>query len=309
MSLPKHTSPLRLFLSYSILLVSMATLVACGGAAQEKIPGDEGGAEAEDSGAETVETTRQIFHYVPTPVESSSLLERSGADYNADLLNAIENVSLYETVSKKAINLGIYTTDLSYASIYEQSGEIMVFSACAKKLSDALGVTEAFSENTLLRIESNIADKDSILQIITETYYITDTHLKMNQRANLSGLILAGGWIEGLYIASKVIESQPDNQLLVTRLLEQKHSLQNLLILAGQYSDDVKMQPVLADLREMHALFEQVEERVVSDPTIETDTDGQSTTINTGRELTASEETIAMIREKASEIRSEYIQP
>ena len=185
----------------------------------------------------------------------------------------------------------------------------MVFSACAKKLSDALGVTEAFSEGTLMRIENNISEKDSILQIITETYYITDTHLKTNQRASLTGLILAGGWIEGLYLASKVIEAQPDNELLVTRLMEQKYSLQNLLILAGQYSDDAKMQPVITDLREMHALFENVQEKVVTEPSIDTDTQGQSTTINTGRQLVASAETIAAISEKASAIRSKYIQP
>ena len=237
------------------------------------------------------------------------MLEKAGAEYNAEILNPIEHASQYETVSKKALNLGIYSTDLSYASIYEQSAEIMVFSACSKKLSDALGVTEAFTERTIERIESNLADKDSILDIVTETYYITDTHLKTSQRASLSALILAGAWMEGLHIACHVASTQPENELIRLRLMEQKFALNNLLILTRQYADDPKMQPVLQDLEAVHSLFAEVNEVVNTEPSVQTHNDTQSSTINTGRELVAEAATIEQIRERVSAIRAGYIQP
>lgn len=293
---------------FSFLVAATVFLAGCGGAADEKI-GSDNVQDDNNAAVESAETTRQIFHYVPTPVESTSLLERAGAEYSFELLNKIEHVSLYETVSKKALNLGVYSTDLAYASIYEQPSEIMVFSACAQKLSDELGVTEAFTEQTIARIENNISDKDSILDIITETYYITDSHLKTSQRASLSALILAGAWMEGLHIATELAHNDPDNELLALRLMEQKFSLQNLLILAGQYKDDKKIAPVLADLKAVYALFDGVKEEIVAEASVSTNPETQHSTVQTGKQLTVDQATIAMLYEKVSAIRQGYVEP
>ena len=142
-------------------------LSACGGSDNGKagttIDSSVDDADTE-AGEERHETTRKIFERVPSPVESASLLRKAGASYDMTILNPIENVSGYETIKAKALNLGIYSTDLSYASMFEQTQEIMVYSSCAKKLSDGLGITEAYDEKTLERIENNLADKDSILE-------------------------------------------------------------------------------------------------------------------------------------------------
>jgi hypothetical protein len=38
---------------------------------------------------------------------------------NEELLNPIPNASKYTTNKKRALNLGVYTTDLSFASLFD----------------------------------------------------------------------------------------------------------------------------------------------------------------------------------------------
>src|SRR5687768_1496297 len=60
-----------------------------------------------------------ILHRIPSPLEISVLLKESGRKYNAGFLNAPDNLSRYNTNYKRALNLGIYGTDLGYTNIYE----------------------------------------------------------------------------------------------------------------------------------------------------------------------------------------------
>ena len=49
---------------------------------------------------------------IPNPVEMSSLLHNNGVAFSSELLNPTDNISKYNTNYKKAINMGIYGTDL-----------------------------------------------------------------------------------------------------------------------------------------------------------------------------------------------------
>ena len=272
--------------------------------AQGKIPIDTSKTEKQ---VEKAESARQIFRYIPSPVESAALLQQTGAEYDAELLNAIENVSTYETILGKSLNLGIYSTDLSFASMYEQTHEIMVYSACSKKLADALGVTEAFSEGTIERIETNLEEKDSILTIITDAYWLTEKHLKENKRSSLSVLIMTGGWIEGLYLATMLAQADPDNENLVQRIGEQKYSLEHLLQLLEQYKPDHKIKTVREDLEPLKAAFQKLEMEALGKPNIETDEKSGTTVINTGKQVEMTPILLQEIMELVKGIRGKYI--
>ena len=285
-------------------------LSACGGSDNGKagttIDSSVDDADTE-AGEERHETTRKIFERVPSPVESASLLRKAGASYDMTILNPIENVSGYETIKAKALNLGIYSTDLSYASMFEQTQEIMVYSSCAKKLSDGLGITEAYDEKTLERIENNLADKDSILDIIGDAFWLTEAHLKENKRANLSALIIAGGWIEGLYVSTRLIQDNNTNPGLVLRVAEQKYSLNNLIRLIDQYEEDHKLVGVRKDLQQLAELFEKVEVVQKGEQAVSTSEQSNVTTIDSGKEMQVEAEALAAIVEATAEIRNKYI--
>ena len=62
-----------------------------------------------------------ILQQIPSPLEISVLLKESGTKYNSTILNTTENLPKYNNNYKKALNLGIYGTDLGYTNIYEQN--------------------------------------------------------------------------------------------------------------------------------------------------------------------------------------------
>ena len=50
----------------------------------------------------------------------------------------------YVTNKSMALNLGIYTCDLSFASLYEQTQLIIDYMNAAKKMADGLGILKSY---------------------------------------------------------------------------------------------------------------------------------------------------------------------
>jgi len=206
---------------------------------------------------ERIQKTEKIFYAIPSPMETAALLKKAGAEYNKDLLNDIHNVDNYTSSTKMALNLGVYGSDLSYTSVFEQTQESMFYTSCAKKLSDKLDISDAFNEETMARMDENIDHRDSLLSIISETYWIVDAYLKENDRDNTSALIIVGGWVEGLYIASQVAVTAPTEEL-GQRIAEQKLSLGDMIALVSTYKEDESLAMVLVDLKNIQAAYAEV---------------------------------------------------
>ena len=208
--------------------------------------------------AERARRTRNIFHNIPSPMETASLLKKAGAEYDKDILNDVKKVDNYTSASGQAINLGIYGADLSYASVYNNTQESMLYTSCVQKLAKKLDVSSAFDENVVARMEKNRSERDSLLNIISEAYWNVDAYLKENQRDHISALMMAGGWVEGLYIATRVTALH-DTPELRQRIAEQKLPLKDLIELVSTYSsDDQALGTMLNDLRGLETLYEGV---------------------------------------------------
>lgn len=248
-----------------------------------------------------VEKTEKIFYAIPSPMETVSLLKKAGAEYDKDILNDIENVDNYTTSSKMALNLGIYGSDLSYTSVFEQTQESMFYTSCAKKLSDNLNISGAFDEATMERMEDNLEDRDSLLSIISETYWIVDAYLKENDRDNTSALIIVGGWVEGLYIATQVGTTDPSKELN-QRISEQRLSLENLIGLIKTYEQDEDLNKVLVDLSRIRSSFDNVSEgteeiEIAGEENSATDIGGNGISKLSNEQLAELSETVKTIRD------------
>src|SRR5687768_10379428 len=85
-----------------------------------------------------------ILHRIPSPLEISVLLKQTGKKYNAEFLNSPQNLSRYNTNYKRALNLGIYGTDLGYTNIYEQSQDGIRYMSTIKDLANELNIGQFF---------------------------------------------------------------------------------------------------------------------------------------------------------------------
>lgn len=256
---------------------------------------------------ERAERVKHIFHAVPSPMEMASMLKKVGAQYDAHLLNDVKNVNSYNTARSKALNLGIYGAGLSYASVFNQNQESIIFLSCTKKLADKLGVSKAFDEETIERMEANVDNRDSLLNIVSETYYLLDAYLKENGREHISAMVIAAGWIEGLHISASVAKSSeaPSDELLM-RIADQKISLANLIELVEAYNTDNRLEEVHNDLIALRDVFDSNVKTKKGSSSVKTADDGTAV-IGAVTETQVSAEGLNAIYEAVSEIRTRYI--
>src|SRR6478735_79012 len=106
----------------SLALVCFLFLIACGeGERPEEIITEE------ERTHPTIEESRfnaqNVFNSLPDRKQVMQLIEENKIEYNPDLLNDPNNVKKYSLEFSKAINLGIYGSDLSIASSFDQTQE------------------------------------------------------------------------------------------------------------------------------------------------------------------------------------------
>jgi hypothetical protein len=302
---------MRLLNAVNFLSISTACAIAISSCTstdnQQDIAKVDENQEIIDSNNGKLEKVQEIFYTIPSPMEMASLLKKAGTSYNAKNLNNVHNVVKYTSAKKQALNLGIYGADLSYASIFNQNQESIIYLSCAKQLADQLGVTNAFNNETMDRIEINIENRDSLLEIISDAFYTIDGYLKENNRQNISALVITGGWIEGLYLATKISsESKSTPEELKKRIADQKYSLGDLLLLIESYPADEGLADIKKDLTALQEIYAQIELYRESGE-VTTDEATGTTVIGGSSSSNMTDEQLALISEKVKEIRSTYI--
>ncbi len=288
---------------WPLWLAVVVLLSACRGTQPQQDPlnVDQQDTSVQDT---RLKKTRSIFFNIPSPMETAALLKKAGAQYNAKILNDVKNVDRYTTASQQAVNLGVYGADLSYASVFDQTQESMFYTATTRKLADKLGITSAFDDGTVERMEQNMNDRDSLLNIISETYWNMDGYLKENGRDNISALMIAGGWLEGLYIATQIAKTN-DSPELRTRIAEQKLSLGDLIALLDTYeSEDDALVRMRNDLRALSNLFAAIEVGTDADPATEQD---GVVVIGGPSSASLTDEQLSTLRQRTLEIRNQLI--
>lgn len=254
---------------------------------------------------ERATTTQKIFYTIPSPVETGMIFQKAGAEYRKELLNPIENISKYTVQNEQAINLGVYGADLSYANIFDQTQEALFYLNGAKKLADQLGVLNAFDESSLERIEENINIRDSVMTIISDSYWKVDSYLKSVGQEHLSALVVAGGWIEGLYIGTQMNALTQDKPLS-KKIADQKHSLNNLIALLNIYKNNEEVIRIKNKLLDLKTAYDKIVE-TEGEVEITTVDSIKTSIIDSSIELKFTDENILEITEKIKQIRNEII--
>ncbi len=253
-----------------------------------------------------VQTARQIFYSLPSPLETAMILKRSGATYNEEILNPVENTSRYTTNKSMALNLGIYSTDLSYASLFDQTQASIRYMAASKRMAEGLGILNAIDNTIIQRLEENVNNREVIMDIISETFLNTNSVLEENDRVAIGSIILIGGWIEGLYIATSLVSDvkSADNEL-VDRIIDQKLSMSTVINLLEQYKDNPDVRDVLADVEVLKAVFDKIQISVSEVQKIEQE--GETTILRSKNVVTVNPEVFIELKAKVASIRAKYV--
>ena len=203
-------------------------------------------------------TIGNILQQIPSPLEISVLLKESGTKYNASTLNSTDNLPKYNSNFKRALNLGVYGTDLGYTNIYEQNQDGIKYLSSIKSLADGLNIGQFFDIETIGRLATNSKNLDSLLLITTQNFNNINHYLQTQSRANLSVLLLTGGWLEAMQITCQVASNNPKNKELKEKIGEQKIILEQIILLLRFYKQDENMASLLKDMEALQATFNKI---------------------------------------------------
>lgn len=239
----------------SYLLVSFAFIVmACGNNNEDELESIDD--KMQISGIDSQKISAQnVFNTISSRSTIIEVAKLSGAEYNVQFLNNPDVVNNYSLESSQALNLGVYGADLNAASIFDQTQETMLFFKCVNILAKRIGVSNSFDENMGDRMTNNQENRDSTLSIISQAFQSADITLRKNNRPGTSTLLVAGAWVEGIYIACQSAKEN-NSELIVKEIFLQKESLLNLieLVKSSTISDEVKY--ISNDLNTIKSIYD-----------------------------------------------------
>lgn len=253
-----------------------------------------------DQGSNIMNFDGQLFS-IPSPIQTAKLIKSSGAEYNSNLVNSIDNLNQYNSTFKQALNLGVYGADFAYVSYYGQDETSIKYMKNLRKLIDALDLGSVMDDQFVERIGENIENQDSLMSISSEMFRSADNYLKSSNQGEVAGLILAGGFIESLYFSTNLAKMDASGEL-AKRVGEQKQTVSSLVTLLGNNSEK-QSQALHLELKELEKVFERVQVNYqYAHP--ETDPAKKVTVIKSSTEVIVTDEVLEEILVKITSIRT-----
>ena len=254
-----------------------------------------------------VNPVSENFFQVPSPGEMLTFIRMVGGKNNKNItfLNPPSNEKNYTDPKIKALNFGIFSCDLSYCSIFEIGSEALKYFKTVKTMGDAIGVSTAVKPEILKRLESNVGNPDSLAVITDDVYFSSFETLEGSKQGPTLALVVAGGWIESIYIAVNLVKYEA-NSPVIERVADQKYTLENLIEFMKKHEEtDANVKAVKGDFESLLAEFNKIN---VKDADAVKGKDDKKKMLGGGQQLLMNEETYKVIVEKIKSIRNSYTQ-
>lgn len=250
----------------------------------------------------------EIFYGILTPVEICSIFNRLGVPYNNAALNPTSNRDQYMSSSKASINTGIYGVDFGYLKMFGIGQEMIDYMMTIRDMSNKLGIPDSYLTEPIKKIQGDISEPDTIMNLMNDAYYKMEDHLRAGGRESTAGLMVMGGWVEAMFIATQLVYNpeKPDPEV-VQKIAEQKYTLTTLLSFLKNYYDDPVVVYYTKKLKYLKNYFDTFD-IYFKKGDLEIDNSKQVLRAS-GSEMTVTVETLNKIRDYVSKLRTEMVTP
>ena len=289
-----------------LLLIAIFFLAACGQRPSENL---EVNLDDVDVGELQIssETMNDIIQNIASPIEVAALISALNVPYSTHYLSDPESLSSNTTSFEMAFSLGALSADLGYLNMYEKTGTAVNYLSSINRLADALQIGQFFDFTTIKRLATSSSDLDSLMFISVNSFNNMDDYLRDTDRSNLSALMIAGVWVEGLYLATQVAV-QNSNEDLKSMIGEQKLILNDLLLILNNFKNEEVIAGYITDLESIKSIYDDVKiSYEVGEPqTIEKD--GMLMVVQSeSSHVSMSDETLQKIIEVTEQVRNMHM--
>lgn len=248
-----------------------------------------------------------ITENISSHIETAALIKNLNVPFSKDYLAPTDDVDQFSTNFEQSLVLGIYGTDLGYLNMYNKTTVSLDYLRSIRKLANNIKVGQFFDFNTLQRLAKNNENLDSLMYISQRNFNQMDQYLRENSRSNLSTLMIAGGWIEGLYLSGQVYRSAPDPELREA-IGEQKIILGDLMILLKNFRNDRDFKRLIKEFNAIHELFKEVTITIEQGEPTQEVVDGRLVIQqNTKSIVNVSDEVLEQIIDESVRVRNEIL--
>ena len=279
-----------------------AFLHACGGA-------PEGGEQTTDT--DTLSTSQQQgesgvvkvggrLFAVPSPVSTAMALKDAGAAYDRSRTLDLASADAATSKEARALVMGALGADLGYAVLFDDGQHALSTMKAIERLGAELQLTHAFETTIVERFRDNLSSSDSLLRLSGMAFRAADEYLEQDQREDVSALVLAGGWLEVLYLT--VNDPQAASAKAIRdRIAQQGKGLESVV---GLLEDHAADSPLLPGLRRLQMLYGDVGmEYTFQEPV--TDTKARTTYINSVTTVDLTDDQLQAITEAVNDLRAQ----
>lgn len=192
---------------------------------------------------------------LPLSVDVYKFLKSKNIEFNKGFMNSLSKKDKYFTAVSRALVLGIYSSDLAYATIYDKSQESVDYFGVSIDLAHKLDIEQGYDSKVLDRAYDNLSNNDSLSKIAAEAYQRTCSCLEENKTTNILPFIVLGSWLESVHILTQAsMGSMPDDGLF-QELYNQRVHLNGMI----KYLADVIEQSAGApEIEDMKILLEKL---------------------------------------------------
>ena len=252
-------------LTKNLLHKSLAIVIATGVLLFVSCQGNKSGNQAQTAGdtaniKEISQNVKEVVYPLPTPFEMTRMLSNIGVSYSSAILNPVDKAEKYFTEKSKAVNLGIYGADVAYAATYDQKQDVKLYLKALKTLVDELGISIDYSRMLSDEFKEKINNKDTLISIITTTYYDTYKNLKAKGSQESAAMMVTGMWVEVMYIATNISKDSYNNPEIVKLIAKQKDSYLKLLELLGSLNKNKDIKDLETKFMILKPVYEKVDQ-------------------------------------------------
>lgn len=199
----------------------------------------------------------KIIESFPSPIEMAASIKDMNTPYSKKYLINTDSVTNFDSNFKKSLGLGMLSADLGYLNVYSRTNEILEYLTSIKRISDELDIDQFFDFQTLKRLAANNDNLDSLMFLSVNSYLNMSKHLRDTRRSDLSALMITGVWIEGLYLACKVNELTPSEDLK-KRIGGQRAILSDLILILKFFENKAHFATVIKEFEILQEAYEGV---------------------------------------------------
>lgn len=250
-------------------LFSLWLLSSCGVSGNK----ETGGQQLDTSSSlarktELLNAVDSLLNIMPKPSAVPNIIARTGIEYNPAFMCDVKAADKTDgNSSATSFCLGVFGADIAYMAAYEKGKDAMNLFVTGKKMADRIGISGAFDVTLMERIQNNLANRDSLINLTDNYIKKSSEILKTGEQTKDAAMISAGAVLEGLYITAGLIRTYPEtglpkeqqNQVLVPlykTLFDQEASINNLIFLLEKVGSDEETKKLQSQLKELSSIYQ-----------------------------------------------------